>query len=194
MDQFNKDTYRKQTLAQEFYHSCLGKIVILAGIVIVLFVISLMTMPSDESMRLDVMDDIHQCMQDNQDNRGDAIDETFANIARTFTTTDSTLTNKEVLKAFYRYNNVQIYQHAGFKTAYVHNAYRPDGVRIGIGILGFVISTIHYDDLVLDLGPARGSYNNNKLIKEAPAAPTPETDLGENPDLTPFHYNGDPEN
>ena len=116
------------------------------------------------------------------------IDEFFNNISRTFSQTDSTLTNKEVYDAFKRYNSLEVYQHAGYSTAYLHNAYHPEGVRIGIGVFGMVISTINYTDMVLDLGPARGKYNE-KLID----TPIPDLDLGENPALKPYHYKGNPE-
>ena len=36
MDQFNSDTYKKQGIVQEFFNSCLGKIVIFLGVLLCL--------------------------------------------------------------------------------------------------------------------------------------------------------------
>ncbi|MBQ9202968.1 MAG: hypothetical protein IJ155_01865 [Prevotella sp.] len=188
MDQFNRDTYKKETLMQEFYHSCLGKFIILAAAVLVLFVIGIFTQPSEQVMRDEAIDNVHQCLQDNYESRGDEVDEFFLNFVRTFTKADTTLTNKEVFNAFKRFNAVEVYQHTAFGSVYLHNAYNPGGTRIGIGVFGMLISTIRYDDMVLDLGPARGKYNE-KLIKDN----IPELDLGENPMLKPYHYKGNPD-
>ena len=93
MDQFNRDTYKKETLFQEFYHSCLGKIIILAVILLILFVVGVMTVPSDKMVVRETMDNIHQCLQDNDSINNDELDEDFANISRTFSEADTTLTN-----------------------------------------------------------------------------------------------------
>jgi len=188
MEQFNRDTYKKETLFQEFYHSCLGKIIILVVIFLLLFIIGIITLPTTEVMRAEAMDNVHQCLQDNYEKQGDDIDEGFANVVRTFSRTDSTLTNKEVYKAFKRYNALEVYRHTAYGTVYLHNAYHPGGVRIGIGVFGMLISTIKYTDMVLNLGPARGKYNE-KLIKDN----IPDFDLGDNPALKPYHYKGNPD-
>ena len=43
MDQFNRDTYKRDTVFQEFYHSCMGKLIILGVILFILFIIGIMT-------------------------------------------------------------------------------------------------------------------------------------------------------
>lgn len=190
MDQFNRDTYKRETLFQEFYHSCLGKIIILAAIALVLFIIAVLTLPADEKMQKDTMANVEQCLQDNQDSPNDELDEFFANISRTFTETDSTLTNQEVLKAFKEYNTLEVFDHTAYKTVRLHNARNPQGVRIAIGIFGMVVSTVNYDDLVLDIGPAHGEYN--KKLAPSPVSSDDE-DLGENPHLKPYHYQDNPD-
>jgi hypothetical protein len=74
MDQFNRDTYKKETLFQEFYHSCLGKIIILAVILLILFVVGVMTVPSDKMVVRETMNNIHQCLQDNDSINNDELD------------------------------------------------------------------------------------------------------------------------
>ncbi len=188
MDQFNKDTYKKKTLFQEFYHSCLGKIVILVVIFLVVFLIAVLTVPSDKTMHDMTLDNIHQCLQDNDSINNDEIDENFANIGRTFFETDTTKTKRDILKYLRAYNTLEVYSHSGYKTVYLHNARHPRGVRIAVGVFGIVISTIQYSDMVLDLGPARGKFNE-RLIEE----PVIDDGLGENPHLKPYHYQGNPE-
>ncbi len=188
MEQFNRDTYKKETLFQEFYHSCLGKIIILIAIFFILFIVAIFTVPSEQEMQDQTFDNIHQCLQDNDGRNNDEIDENFANVVRTFSEADTTLTKREMLKYLRAYNSLAVYEHTGYKTAYLHNARHPQGVRISLGIFGIVISTLHYQDMVLDLGPARGDYNQ-KLIE----VPAPDNDFGENPHLKPYHYKGNPE-
>jgi len=186
MDQFNK----KQSLANEFTHSCLGKIIILAIVMFILSIVAIMTAPKEEVMIAYAEDNIRQCLQDNDSIKGDAIDDAVSNIGRTFTVADSTLDNKEMVEACKKYNKIEAYRHTLYSTARIRNNRYPEGVRVGIGIFGLVISTICYDDLVLDLGPVRGKYNE-PLIKDA-AVPDPY--LGENPYIKPYHYQGNPDN
>lgn len=189
MDQFNRDTYKRDTVFQEFYHSCMGKLIILGVILFILFIIGIMTLPTERQIQAEVYDNIHQCLQDNYSQSNDDLDEDFANIARTFTTADTTLTNRDALKWYKKYNTVAVYNHTAFATAYVHNTIHPQGVRVGIALFGLVISTVNYYDLVLDVGPARGRFEE----RLAPATFTDDTDLGENPHLIPYHYKGNPE-
>ncbi len=186
MDQFNK----KQSLSHEFTHSCLGKIVILAVILLILSVIAIMTAPNEETMIAYSQDNVRQCLQDNGNIKGDAIDDAVANIGRTFTVADSTLDNKEMVEACWKYNKIEAYRHTLYSTARIRNNRYPEGARVGIGIFGLVISTVCYDDLVMDVGPVRGKYNE-PLIKE-PVGNEPY--LGENPYIKPYHYQGNPDN
>ena len=190
MDQFNRDTYKKDTIFQEFYHSCMGKIIILAGIAFILFLIGIITLPSESQIQAEVYDNIHQCLQDNENEKNDELDEDFANVVRTFTVADTTLTNRDALKWYKKYNTVAVYDHTSFATAYIHNTIYPQGVRVGIAVFGMVISTINYEDLILDVGPARGRFQE-KLYPSSTSSDT--TTFGENPHLNPYHYNGNPE-
>ena len=190
MDQFNRDTYKRETLFQEFYHSCLGKIIILAAVAFILFVIAVITIPTDEQLRMQTLDNIHQCLQENDSTKNDELDEFFANVERSFSETDTTLTNSEALKYFHRYNKLEIYNHTAYSTCYLRNTIHPQGIRVGIGVFGLIISTINYEDMILDLGPARGEFNIR--ISPTPAA-TDTFSYGENPHLKPYHYNGNPD-
>ena len=189
MDQFNRDTYKKETLFQEFYHSCLGKIIILAAIALVLFVIAVLTLPNTQKVQMATMDNIHQCLQDNDSIQNDNLDEFFANFVRTFSEADTTLTNQEALKCFRKYNTIEVFDHTSYQTVRLHNARNPQGVRIAIGVFGLVIPTICFDDIVLDIGPVRGEYKE-KLV---PSIINNDEGLGENPHLKPYHYKGNPD-
>ena len=101
MEQDAKNSYRtQQSVAQEFYHSCLGRIVILIAILLVLFVIAVITVPSEAKMQSEMMDDILECIHDNDSIKGDGIDDTIANFGRIFSEADSTEADKELLEAF----------------------------------------------------------------------------------------------
>ena len=56
MDQTSNGGFKKNESAlQAFYHSCLGKLAILGGILILLFIVALMTKPTQEEMEMEKM-------------------------------------------------------------------------------------------------------------------------------------------
>ena len=189
MEQFNQNTYKKPNLFQEFYHSCLGKVVILAIIMLIMAIIAIMSVPSYEKTMRETEDNIRQCLQDNDSIKGDLIDEIVMNVGRSFSEADSTLDNKELLEACWAHNKLEIYRHTLYSTARVRNTTHPQGVRVGIGIFGKIFSTVCYSDLVLNLGPIRKKYNQ-RLIQDAVI---PDNYIGDNPNLKPYHYKGNPD-
>jgi hypothetical protein len=192
MDQFNSDKYKKQGILQEFFQSCLGKIVIFLGFLLVLYVFAIVTVPTKEMMLLETFDNIHECLQENDSIKADDIDETIHNISRTFSYTDTLQTNKEVYEAFKKYNRLEVYSHLGFRTVHIFNNVYPQGRRISIGLFQYVISTIYYSDIVISTGATSGEYN--KRLNAPIEIPENDEDLGDNPNVQPYHYEGDPEN
>jgi hypothetical protein len=189
MELYNRNSYKKKSLVAEFFNSCLGKIVILIAICLVLMVVALMSVPSDEKIMAEMNDNIRECIQDNDPIRGDAIDAFVDNINNIFTQADTLRNDKEVMIAYRKYNRLKIYHHALFSTAHILNNMKPEGVRVGIGIFGMVIPTVAFSDLLISAGPARGNYNE-RLINDAPL---PDWDPGENPNINPYHYQGNPD-
>ena len=168
MEQFNSNTYKKQTAVQEFTHSCLGKIIILLAIGCILLVVAAMTRPSDSMMRWQMEDNIHECLQASDSITNDAIDDYVGNIGRVFTHTDSTLTNPEMWETYKQLNKLEIYSHLFY----------------------IVIPTIKYADLLMNTGAVRGDYGK-RLIRDITL---PSNYTGENPNVQPYHYQGDPDN
>ena len=190
MEQFNRDTYKKQNLWQQFYHSCLGKIIILLIICLILLIIAIMSRPTEGMMSWQMEDNIRECLQDTVTVHGDVADEAVANFGRIFTHADTTLNDKEVLDAYHKYNRLEIYPHTFYRTARIHNDLHPEGVRVGVGIFSIVIPTVSYNDLVIATGPVRGDYDQ-RLIQDAVV---PDDYVGENPNVKPYHYQGNPDN
>lgn len=190
MEQDAKNSYRtKQSVAQEFYHSCLGRIVILIAILLVLFVVAVITVPSEAKMQSEMMDDILECIHDNDSIKGDGIDDTIANFGRIFSEADSTEADKELLEAFNKYNKLEIYRHSFYSTARLRNNLSAEGIRVGVGIFGFVIPTIKYSDIILFVSTFK-NYNKERLIDP----PSQDEYVGENPNIKEYHYLGDPDN
>ena len=190
MEQDAKNSYRtQQSVAQEFYHSCLGRIVILIAILLVLFVVAVITVPSEAKMQSEMMDDILECIHDNDSIKGDGIDDTIANFGRIFSEADSTEADKELLEAFNKYNKLEIYRHSFYSTARLRNNLSAEGIRVGVGIFGFVIPTIKYSDIILFVSTFK-NYNKERLIDP----PSQEEYVGENPNIKEYHYLGDPDN
>jgi hypothetical protein len=194
MDQFNSvnsDSYKKKNILQEFFHSCLGKIVIFLGVLLVLYIFAIITVPTKNMMLEEAFDNIQECLQDNDSIKADEIDEFINNISRTISVADTTKTNKEVLNTFLKYNTLVVYSHLGFKTVHIVNGIYPQGERIGIGLFQTVISTVNYNDLVVTTGAVRGDYNKQL---NAPVEVPDSLYTGENPNVQPYHYQGDTEN
>ena len=190
MEKFNSNSYKKQTVVQDFRHSCLGKLIILLVIIGVFAIIAMFTRPSDSMMLWQTEDNIKECLIASDSIQSDAIDDYVENLGRIFTHADSTEVDPETWKIFIDHNQVAIYPHAHFKTAYIHNYVKPEGVRVAIGIFGIVIPTIKYSDMLLNLGNVRGEYGE-QLIRRGNI---PDNSLGENPNVQPYHYKGDADN
>ena len=188
MDQFNSNTYKKKNAWQEFTHSCLGKIIILAVIAVILVVIAALSRPTDSMMEWQMNDNIHECLQASDSIKSDDIDDYVGNLGRIFTHADTTLTNPEQLETYKALNRLAIYSHPLYRTAHIINNLHPEGVRVGVGIFGIVIPTIKYSDLLMNTGAVRGDYGK-RLIRDA----VPDDYTGENPNIQPYHYKGNPD-
>lgn len=190
MDQTSTGGFKQNESAlQAFYHSCLGKITILAGILILFFIVGIMTKPTQEEMEMEMVDDILQCIQANDSIQGDGIDDQVNNLSSVFSRADTAKINKELLVSLKKNNRLEIYNHSFFRTAYILNNIYPQGVRVGIGMFGVVYPTVLYKDLLLNVGPMQKKYKDG-VIRTG----TINThDLGTNPAVKPYHYQGDPD-
>ena len=190
MDQTSTGGFKQNESAlQAFYHSCLGKITILAGILILLFIVGIMTKPTQEEMEMEMVDDILQCIQANDSIQGDGIDDQVNNLSSVFSRADTAKINKDLLTSLNKNNRLEIYNHSFFRTAYILNNIYPQGVRVGIGMFGVVYPTVLYKDLLLNVGPMQKKYKDG-VIRTG----TINThDLGTNPAVKPYHYQGDPD-
>lgn len=190
MDQSNNTNYKRQETATEaFYHSCLGKLIILAGVLGILFILGIMTKPTREEMEKEMVDNILQCIAANDSIRGDKIDDQVNNLAYVFSKVDTAEVNKDLRVSLNKNNRMEIYNHSWFRTAYIHNNIHPGGVRIGWGLFGIVYPTVTYDDLLLNVGPMQKKYKDGVIRSTI----INSHDLGTNPNVKEFHYQGDPD-
>ena len=189
MDQTSNGNFKKnESPIQAFYHSCLGKIAILIGILILLFIVAIMTKPTQEEMEMEMVDNILQCIQANDSIQGDDIDDQVNNMNSVFSRADTAKIHKDLLKSLKKNNRLEIYNHSFFRTAYILNNIHPEGVRVGIGMFGVVYPTVLYKDLLLNVGPMQKNYKDG-VIRSTVVKP----DLGTNPSVKAFHYQGDPD-
>ena len=101
MNQTGNDNYRtNESVGNMFLHSCLGKLVIFLGILLILFIIAILTKPTDQEMRDEMNDNIMQCMEMNDSIRGDQIDDFVHNIGFIFTKADTTKVGQEWREVF----------------------------------------------------------------------------------------------
>ena len=183
---------KRESLSYEFTHSCMGRLIITGDVLGVLAIILAIFCPSEERMRTIMEDDIRQCINAHDSINGDWIDNAINNFSYMFTTAD-TISEVEMYKLFKKNNRLEYNDHTIFATMNVCNNFRPDGIRCGIGILGFVIPTINYNDFLLVVGSLRKEYNQ-PIIENAPTNNNEDDDegevFGENPDFGGvFEYN-----
>ena len=190
MDQTSTGGFKQnESPIQAFYHSCLGKIAILGGILVLLFIVGLMTKPTQEEMEMEMIDNILQCIQANDSIQGDDIDDQVNNLNSVFTKADTAKINKELLASLKNNNRLEIYNHSFFRTAYILNNITPQGVRVGVGMFGVVYPTVTYKDLLLNVGPMQKKYKDGVIRSTI----INSHDLGSNPNVKPYHYQGDPD-
>ena len=185
----NTNFKTNQSFTQEFTRSCLGRIIIAGVILLVAMLVAYFTAPKEDDMNMEMTDNIMQCLEVNSENKGDAVDDYVHNLAFVFTTADSTMIPKDILATYYKHNRLESYRHTFFSTTYIHNNMHPEGTRVGVGIFGIIIPTVLYQDILLDVGPVHKGYDQ-KLHQEVIV---PDDDLGENPNITEFHYKRNPE-
>ena len=121
---------------------------------------------------------------------------------------DESSAKQELLEAFNKYNKLEIYRHSFYSTARLRNNLSAEGIRVGVGIFGFVIPTIKYSDIILFVSTFK-NYNKERLIdppsqdeyvgenynKERLIDPPSQDEyVGENPNIKEYHYLGDPDN
>lgn len=159
----NRNYKTHETLVQQVWHSCLGKIILLVVIGAVLLIIAHFNIPSEEQMKAETTDNIYQCLLDNDSIRTDDIDDAVHNMSYIFTTAD-TVPNEDVVASFEKFNELKYYRHAFHATMLIHNNIHPEGVTAGIGILGFVIPTVNYSDMLLRTGIMHKGYDQ-KVIR-----------------------------
>lgn len=187
---YRSDNFKqKETVGQAFYHSCLGKLIILAGIILILLILAIITKPSKESMASETADGLLECIEDNDSIKGDRIDDYISNFGHIFTKADTTKINKDLMEGLKKFNRLEIHNHTFFRTAYIHNNVHPEGVRVAWGAFGMVIPTVTYSDLLLYVGKMHGGYN--KAIMKSGGIP--DRDMGTTPNIGIFHYKGDTE-
>lgn len=190
MDQSNRGSYRKEETALEaFYHSCLGKLVVFGGLLVVLFIVAVVTKPTEDEMIVEMTDNILQCLEANDSIRGDGLDDQVNNLGNVFSKADTAKINNELIESFLKNNRMEVYNHSWFRTAYIYNNIHSEGVRIGYGFFGLVYPTVTYSDLLLNVGPMQKKYNDGVIRSTI----VNTHDLGSNPNVKPYHYQGDPD-
>ncbi len=190
----NNTNYRtNETFTQEFTRSCLGRILIAGVIVLAGMLVAYFTAPKEQDMDSEMLDNIMQCLEENDGVKGDVVDDYVNNFTFIFTTSDTTVIAKDILDTYFKHNRLESYRHSFYSTSYIYNNMHPEGTRVGVGVFGIIIPTVQYKDLLLEVGPIHKGYEQ-KLNQQIINNTQDEEDLGENPNITEFHYKGDEAN
>jgi hypothetical protein len=163
MQQTDRGSYRTQeSLGRQFRHSCLGQLIILAGIICALLFIAYLTVPNEETMMTEMDDNIRQCIEANDSIKTDWIDDAVNNVGYIFTHA-SDEPNKEILDNFNEYNKLEYYHHTFYATTLLRNNFKAEGIRVGVGIFGVVIPTVNFNDFLFRIGPMHKGYDQKPI-------------------------------
>ena len=94
-------------MLEQFYHSCLGKLALAAAAVGVLALIAMLTIPSDEKISKETMDNVRECILQNDTIQSDQIDNTLSNVMRMFTSVPEEAFDRDLAKAIEKYNTLK---------------------------------------------------------------------------------------
>lgn len=167
MYQSDRGSYRnEQTFTYMLTHSCLGRLSILAAVLIVLAVIAAITCPGEQRMRKQMIDNVRQCIEAPDSTRTDAMDDFVNNIVYTFTEAGSNV-DKELLQSFNKFNRMEYHNYGIYSTMMLYNNFRTEGTLCGVGVFGLVIPTINFDDLLMHAGPIHQSNYDDPLMKDS---------------------------
>ena len=159
MYQSDRGNYKKEdSLFSMFWHSCLGKFIILGTIIGIIALIAALTCPSEKYMREEMNDNIRQCLERSDSIYLDGIDNMLANIGYIFSKAESEK-ETDITRLFKKHNHLEYANHGVFATMQVINNFHYEGITCGIGIFGIVIPTINFKDLVLRNTPVHKDYN-----------------------------------
>ena len=187
MNQTDRGNYHaKESITHSFTHSCLGRLVIFGAVMAVILFIAHLTVPDEKTMTEEMEDNIRQCIMANDSLQTDWIDDAINNVGYTFTHVDSTF-DASLWETFLKYNQLEYHRHLFYATTRIHNNFRPDGVRVGIGIFSLVIPTVNFNDFLMRVDPIHKGYDKG-LIQTIDVE---EEYLGEQPHLKEYHYKGD---
>ena len=187
MNQTPRGNFRKkESLAQQFRHSCMGQIIIFAAIFGAVSLLAYLTRPSEETVRDTIRDDIRQCIEEHDSLSNDWIDDIVSNAAYMFTTAKENKVTDTLMMAFDKYNLLEYYHHPCYSTVYLRNNFHPESKRCGLGIFGVVIPMLNYNDLLLSDELMQADTLNQRLIND-----TDGDYFGENPGLEPYRFRGE---
>jgi len=185
MYQNNRGSYRtKESLAKQFSHSCLGQIIIIAGVLGLGMLVAHLTRPSDDTMMEEMNDNVLQCIEERDSLNNDWTDLVVSNARYMLTSSDSTDESQMMLDFNRLGNRLQYNTHGLYKTVYLFNNFTPGGERCGIGFLGMVIPMLDYSDMILTEVVMQNDSAMQSYIKEF----VDSADLGEDPLLAPYQY------
>ena len=109
MYQADRGNYKtNESIGQQFTHSCLGRLIILGAIAAILAIIASFTVPGEQKMKREMIDNIRQCILVNDSVNTDEFDDFFNNISFIFTHAKKEI-DPEAKANFYKLNTLHLH-------------------------------------------------------------------------------------
>ena len=167
MYQSDRGSYHnEQNLTNLLLHSCLGQLLILAGVLVVLGIIAILTNPSEQTMKTEMVDNIRQVIEAPDSTHHDWLDDFVNNMGYAFTEAGPNV-NKELLNSFNTYNRMEYEDYGIYSTMVLYNNFQVTGTTCGVGIFGLVIPTVTFDELLLHVQPIHQNDYDEPVLSDS---------------------------
>ncbi len=163
MSQIDRGTYVRDDAKGGLKGGCVGKLLKVFAAVVVLLLVAMVSVPSDDRMKSEVENAVTLSIIANVMGPQDQSDDVVRNLTSIINAVDTAAIKMDQFHVFQKMNKIEVYRHALFSTARIHHLGNPGGTRVAIGFLGLVIPTVTSNDYLLRTEPLRKDYGNRPL-------------------------------
>ncbi|MDD7597088.1 MAG: zinc ribbon domain-containing protein [Prevotella sp.] len=125
--------------------------------IVVFLLIAHFTIPDEGKLYNEVLDGVHEAVQDEVASWGDLIIPGLGALGAM--ALDSESVNEDIDKTFEQYNTISIEKHWFWNTISIVNRQHPDGVNVGFGVLGMTFASVDWDDFMLTKDGGKEFYD-----------------------------------
>lgn len=125
--------------------------------IVVFLIIAHFTIPNEARLYNKVLDGVHEAVQDEVASWGDLLIPGLGTLGAMALDTETI--NDGIDKTFNQYNTINIEKHWFWNTVSIVNNQHPDGIDVGLGVLGMTFASVDWDDFMLTKDGGKEFYD-----------------------------------